>query len=147
MEKDIIISPAITSDGKYTTKEIELNNIVTVITQLTYEQFGHLLAIIQFQQRVSKLFFDDEKKFEKYSSESDKAVGEYLKIKEPTENDLKKCEKLIGRLLEEHCDMNGKSLVFEVAKRLCKNYQVKDVVAWTFTAYSIFENDIYDWMY
>ena len=128
MNKEILRNPVPSGNGEYKFEEVELNSITAVVTQLTAEKLGYLLAIVQFQQRISKLFFDDEEKYEKFFDESEKALKEYLKIKEPSDSDLKKSERIVAKLLEQYCDMNGKSLVYEVAKRLCKNYQLKSIV-------------------
>ena len=57
MNKEILRNPVPSGNGEYKVEEIELNNITTVVTQLTSQRLGYLLAIVQFQQRVSKLFF------------------------------------------------------------------------------------------
>ena len=69
------------------------------------------MTIIQFQQRVNKLFFDDDDKYDSYQTVADKALKEYLKIKDSTDADLKKCERIVAKALEDYCDVNGKSLM------------------------------------
>lgn len=129
MEKVYKNKPVIDKNGRYSLEQVELDTIKTVITELTQQQLGNLLAIIQFQQRVNKLFFDDEDKYDSYQTEADKALKEYLKIKEPKDTDLKKCERTVAKALEDYCDVNGKSLVLEIARRLCRNYGLREVVS------------------
>ena len=85
MEKIYKNKPVVDKNGRYSMEQIELDSIKTVITELTEPQLKDLLAIIQFQQRVNKLFFDEEDKFEQYEDESNKAWKEYKKIKEAKE--------------------------------------------------------------
>ena len=148
MEKVFKNKPVVDENGHYSgTEQIELDSIKTVISELTIVQLKNLLSIIQFQQRVNNLFFDDDSKYETYQDEADKALKEYLKIKEPKDVDLKKCERAIGKSLEDYCDVNGKSLVLEMARKLCKGEQLRNVVNWTFSINEVFADDIYDWMY
>ena len=147
MEKVFKNKPVIDKNGRYSLEQVELDTIKTVITELTQQQLGNLLAIIQFQQRINKLFFDDEDKYDSYQSEADKALKEYLKIKEPKDTDLKKCERVVAKALEDYCDVNGKSLVLEIARRLCRNYGLREVVSWTFSINEVYEDNMYDWMF
>ena len=147
MEKIYKNKPVVDKNGRYSMEQIELDSIKTVITELTEPQLKDLLAIIQFQQRVNKLFFDEEDKYEQYEDEANKAWKEYKKIKEPKEVDLKKCERVVAKALEDYCDVNGKSLILEVARRLCRSYRLRDVVSWTFSINEVYEDNYYDWMY
>lgn len=147
MEKIYKNKPVVDKNGRYSMEQIELDSIKTVITELTEPQLKDLLAIIQFQQRVNKLFFDEEDKFEQYEDESNKAWKEYKKIKEAKEVDLKKCERVVAKALEDYCDVNGKSLILEVARRLCRGYELRDVVSWTFSINEVYEDNYYEWMY
>ena len=72
---------------------------------------------------------------------------EFLKIKDPKDADLKKCERTIAKVLEDYCDINGKSLVLEIARKLCKNNSLRDIVSWTFSINEVYEDNMYDWMY
>lgn len=74
-------------------------------------------------------------------------MKEFLKLKEAKETDLKKCERTVAKALEDYCDVNGKALVLEVARRLCRSYSLRDVVSWTFSINEIYEDNYYDWMY
>lgn len=147
MEKIYKNKPVVDKNGRYSMEQIELDSIKTVITELTEPQLKDLLAIIQFQQRVNKLFFDEEDKFEQYEDESNKAWKEYKKIKEAKEVDLKKCERVVAKALEDYCDVNGKSLILEVARRLCRSCELRDVVSWTFSINEVYEDNYYEWMY
>lgn len=147
MEKIYKNKPVVDKNGRYSMEQIELDSIKTVITELTEPQLKDLLAIIQFQQRVNKLFFDEEDKFEQYEDESNKAWKEYKKIKEAKEVDLKKCERVVAKALEDYCDVNGKSLILEVARRLCRGSKLRDVVSWTFSINEVYEDNYYEWMY
>ena len=147
MEKIYKNKPVVDKNGRYSMEQIELDSIRTVITELTEPQLKDLLAIIQFQQRVNKLFFDEEDKFEQYEDESNKAWKEYKKIKEAKEVDLKKCERVVAKALEDYCDVNGKSLILEVARRLCRGSRLRDVVSWTFSINEVYEDNYYEWMY
>ena len=147
MEKIYKNKPVVDKNGRYSMEQIELDSIKTVITELTEPQLKDLLAIIQFQQRVNKLFFDEEDKFEQYEDESNKAWKEYKKIKEAKEVDLKKCVRVVAKALEDYCDVNGKSLILEVARRLCRSCELRDVVSWTFSINEVYEDNYYEWMY
>ena len=147
MEKVYKNVPVIDKNGDFGLEQVELDTIKTVITELTNPQLEYLLAIVQFQQRLNKLFFDDEDKYEAFQSEADKALKEYQKTREPKEADLKKCERVVARALEDHCGINGKSLVFEIARRLCKGQDPRMVVNWTFSINEVYEDGTYDWMF
>ena len=147
MEKIYKNKPVIDKNGRYSMEQIELDSIKTVITELTEPQLKDLLAVIQFQQRVNKLFFDEDDKYDQYEDEANKAWKEYKKIKEPKEADLKKCERVVAKALEDYCDINGKSLILEVARRLCKSYRLRDVISWTFSINEVYEDNMYEWMY
>ena len=147
MEKVYKNKPVIDKNGRYSLEQVELDTIKTVIVELTKPQLTNLLAIIQFQQRINKLFFDDEDKYDSYQTEADKALKEYLRIKEPKDTDLKKCERTVAKALEDYCDVNGKSLVLEIARKLCRNYCLRDIVSWTFSINEVYEDNMYDWMY
>ena len=147
MEKVYKNKPVIDKNGRYSLEQVELNTIKTVIVELTKPQLTNLLALIQFLQRINKLFFDDEDKYDSYQTEADKALKEYLKIKEPKDTDLKKCERTVAKALEDYCDVNGKALVLEVARRLCRSYRLRDVVSWTFSINEVYEDSYYEWMY
>lgn len=114
MEKIYKNKPVVDKNGRYSMEQIELDSIKTVITELTEPQLKDLLAIIQFQQRVNKLFFDEEDKFEQYEDKSNKAWKEYKKIKEAKEVDLKKCERVCPQKL------HIRDLLVEVAKEFEK---------------------------
>jgi hypothetical protein len=88
-----------------------------------------LMSLVEFQQRISNLFFDDNDKYEAYQDEVDKALKELHKIKDPTDQDLKKCERIIAKALEDNCDVNGKSLVLEIARKICKRINIRDIVS------------------
>ena len=62
MEKVYKNKPVIDKNGRYSLEQVELDTLKAVITELTPAQLENLLAVIQFQQRVNKLFFDDEDK-------------------------------------------------------------------------------------
>ena len=147
MEKVYKNKPVVDKNGRYSLEQVELDTIKTVITELTKPQLKDLLAIIQFQQRVNNLFFDDDDKYDLYQTAADKALKEYLKIKEPTDADLKKCERIVAKALEDYCDVNGKSLVLEIARKLCRSYGLREVVSWTFSINEVFEDNMYDWMF
>ena len=147
MEKVFKNKPVIDKNGRYSLEQVELDTLKAVITELTKPQLENLLAVIQFQQRVNKLFFDDEDKYDSYQSEADKALKEYLKTKEPKDADLKKCERSVAKALEDYCDVNGKALVLEVARRLCRSYRLRDVISWTFSINEIYEDNMYEWMF
>ena len=49
--------------------------------------------------------------------------------------------------LQDYCDVNGKSLVLEVARKLCRNYSLRDIVSWTFSINEVYEDNMYDWMF
>lgn len=147
MEKVYKNKPVVDKNGRFTMEKVELDTIKAVITELEGAHLGYLLAIIQFQQRINKMFFDDEDKYEAYQSEADKALKEFLKIKDPKDADLKKCERTIAKVLEDYCDINGKSLVLEIARKLCKNNSLRDIVSWTFSINEVYEDNMYDWMY
>ena len=129
MEKVYKNKPVIDKNGRYSLEQVELNSIKTVITELTEPQLKDLLAVIQFQQRVNKLFFDDDDKYDQYDDVATKSWKEYKKVKEPKDTDLKKCERTIAKALEDYCDVNGKSLILEGARRLCRNYGLREVVS------------------
>ena len=147
MEKVYKNKPVIDKNGRYSLERVELDTIKTVITELTKPQLENLLAVVQFQQRVNKLFFDDDDKYDSYQSEADKALKEYLKIKEPKDVDLKKCERAVAKALEDYCDVNGKALVLEIARRLCRSYGLREVVSWTFSINEVYEDNMYEWMF
>ena len=147
MEKVYKNVPKIDKNGRYSLEQIELDTIKAVISELTRTQLENLLAVIQFQQAVNKLFFDDKDKQKAFEAEAGKAFEEYLKIKEPKEADLKKCERIVAKALEDYCDVNGKALVLEIARRLCRNRSLRDVVNWTFGINEVYEDNMYDWMY
>ena len=147
MEKVYKNKPVIDKNGRYSLEQVELDTLKAVITELTKPQLESLLAVVQFQQRVNKLFFDDEDKYDSYQNEADKALKEYLKIKEPKDADLKKCERLVAKALEDYCDVNGKALVLEVARRLCRSYGLREVVSWTFSINEVYEDNMYEWMF
>lgn len=147
MEKVYKNKAVVDKNGRFSLEKVELDTIKAVITELEGAHLGYLVAIIQFQQRINKLFFDDEEKYEAYQNEADKALKELSKIKEPKESDLKKCERTIAKALEDYCDLNGKSLVLEVARKLCRNYSLRDIVSWTFSINEVYEDNMYDWMF
>ena len=147
MEKVFKNKPVIDKNGRYSLEQVELDTLKAVITELTKPQLESLLAVVQFQQRVNKLFFDDEDKYDSYQSEADKALKEFLKIKEPKDVDLKKCERTVAKAFEDYCDVNGKALVLEVARRLCRSYGLREVVNWTFSINEVYEDNYYTWMY
>lgn len=147
MEKVYKNKPVVDENGRFSLEQIELDTIKNVITELTKPQLENLLAIVQFQQRINKLFFDDENKYDSYQNEADKALKEYLRAKEPKDTDLKKCERAVAKALEDYCDVSGKSLVLEIARRLCRNYGLREVVNWTFSINEVYEDDMYDWMF
>ena len=147
MEKVYKNKPVIDKNGRYSLEQVELDSIKTVITELTEHQLKDLLAVIQFQQRVNKLFFDDDDKYDQYDDVATKSWKEYKKIKEPKDTDLKKCERTIAKALEDYCDVNGKSLILEFARRLCRNYGLREVVSWTFSINEVYEDNMYDWMF
>ena len=147
MEKVYKNKPVIDKNGRYSLEQVELDSIKTVITELTEPQLKDLLAVIQFQQRVNKLFFDDDDKYDQYDDVATKSWKEYKKVKEPKDTDLKKCERTIAKALEDYCDVNGKSLILEVARRLCRNYGLREVVSWTFSINEVYEDNMYDWMF
>ena len=101
MEKVYKNKAVVDKNGRFTMEKVELDTIKTVITELEGAHLGYLLAIIQFQQRINKMFFDDEDKYEAYQSEADKALKEFLKIKDPKDADLKKCERTTAKVLED----------------------------------------------
>ena len=119
MEKVYKNKPVIDKNGRYSLEQVELNSIKTVITELTQQQLGNLLAIIQFQQRVNKLFFDDEDKYDSYQSEADKALKEYLKIKQP--NSLKVCT-LLDKKERRVCDMEADYVGFTIPDKFVVGY-------------------------
>ncbi len=147
MEKVYKTTPVVDKNGMYSVEQVELDSIKAVLAELTNTQVGNLLAIVQFQQSVNQLFFDDDDKYELYQDEVDKALKDYLKIKEPKDSDLKKMERTIAKAFEDYCDVNGKSLVLEIARKLCKNYSLRDVVSWTFSINDVYTDGMYDWMY
>ena len=147
MEKVFKNKPVIDKNGRYSLEQVELDSIKTVITELTTPQLENLLAIVQFQQKVHKLFFDDDIKYDSYQNEVDKALKEYLKIKEPKDTDLKKCERIVAKALEDYCDINGKALVLEIARRMCRNFSLRDIVSWTFSINEVYEDNMYEWMF
>lgn len=147
MEKVYKNKPVVDKNGRFSLEQIELDTIKNVITELTKPQLENLLAIVQFQQRINKLFFDDENKYDSYQNEADKALKEYLRAEEPKDTDLKKCERAVAKALEDYCDVSGKSLVLEIARRLCRNYGLREVVNWTFSINEVYEDDMYDWMF
>ena len=147
MEKVYKNVPKVDKNGRYSLEQIELDTIKAVISELTKTQLANLLALIQFQQTVNKLFFDDSDKYKAFEVEANKVVQEYLKIKEPKEADLKKCERAVAKALEDYCDVNGKALVLEIARRLCRNLSLREVVIWTFSINDVYEDNMYDWMY
>ena len=75
------------------------------------------------------------------------AGPEFLKIKEPKEQDLKKAERTVAKALEDYCDVNGKALVLEIARRLCRSYGLREVVSWTFSINEVYEDNMYEWMF
>ena len=147
MEKVYKNKPVIDKNGRYSIEQVELDSIKAVITELTKDQVAYLLAIVQFQQRVNKLFFDEDDKYETYQDEVDKALKEFLKIKEPKDGDLKKMERTIAKSFEDYCDVNGKSLVLEIARKLCRNYSLRDIVSWTFSINEVYTDEMYGWMF
>lgn len=147
MEKIYKNKTVIGKDGRYRIERVELDTIKAVIVELDERQLKNLLEIIQFQQRVSKLFFEDEEKYEAYQSEADKALKEYQKVKGPTKADLVKCERAIVKAMEDNCGVNGRALILEVARRVCQNVRMRDIVSWTFSINDVFEDNMYDWMY
>ena len=147
MEKVYKNKPVIDKNGRYSIEQVELDSIKAVITELTKDQVAYLLAIVQFQQRVNKLFFDEDDKYETYQDEVDKALKEFLRIKEPKDGDLKKMERAIAKSFEDYCDVNGKSLVLEIARKLCRNYSLRDIVSWSFSINEVYTDGFYDWMY
>ena len=146
MEKVFKNKPVIDKNGHYSVEQVELDSIKTVIVELTKDQLVNLLAIIEFQQKVSKLFFDESEKFDHFEDESNKALKEYLKIKEPKEQDLRKCERVVAKALEDYCDINGKSLALETARKLCRGNRLRDIVSWTFSINEVYSDNLYDWM-
>ena len=60
MEKIYKNKTVIGKDGRYSVERVELDTIKAVIVELDERQLKNLLEIIQFQQEVSKLFFEDE---------------------------------------------------------------------------------------
>ena len=147
MEKVYKNKPIVDKNGRFSLEQVELDTIKAVITELEGAHLGYLVAIIQFQQRINKMFFDDEDKYDSYQSEVDKALKELHKIKDPKEADLKKCERAVAKALEDYCDVNGKSLVLEIARKLCRNHRLRDIVSWTFSINEVYEDNYYDWMY
>ena len=147
MEKVFKNKPVIDKNGRYSMEKIELDSIKTVIVELTEEQLINLLAVVDFQQKINKLFFDDSDKYDQFDSETNKALKEYLRIKEPKEQDLRKCERIVAKALEDYCDVNGKSLVLEIARKLCRNYCLRDIVSWTFSINEVYTDNMYDWMF
>ena len=147
MEKVFKNKPVIDKNGRYSMEKIELDSIKTVIVELTEDQLINLLAVVDFQQKINKLFFDDSDKYDQFDSETNKALKEYLRIKEPKEQDLRKCERIVAKALEDYCDVNGKSLVLEIARKLCRNYCLRDIVSWTFSINEVYTDNMYDWMF
>jgi hypothetical protein len=43
--------------------------------------------------------------------------------------------------------VNGKSLVLEIARKICKRINIRDIVSWTFSINEVFEDNLYSWMY
>ena len=89
MEKVYKNKAVVDKNGRFSLEKVELDTIKAVITELEGAHLGYLVAIIQFQQRINKLFFDDEEKYEAYQNEADKALKELSKIKEPKDSELK----------------------------------------------------------
>ena len=147
MEKVYKNKPVIDKNGRYSLEKVELDSIKAVLVELEGDQLGRLIALIQFQQRINNLFFDDNDKYETYQGEVDKALKELYKTKDAKETDLRKCERSIAKSLEDYCDINGKSLVLEIARKLCRNYSFRDIVSWTFSINEVYSDGMYDWMY
>ena len=147
MEKVYKNKPVVDKNGHYSLEKVELDSIKTVLVELEGNQLGQLIALIQFQQRINNLFFDDNDKYEAYQKEADSALKELNKIKDAKDADLRKCERTIAKALEDYCDVNGKSLVLEIARKLCRNYSFRDIVSWTFSINEVYTDGMYDWMY
>ena len=129
MEKVFKNKASVDKNGHFTMEKVELDTIKAVITELEGTHLAQLISLIEFQQRVNKMFFDDEEKYETYQDEVDKASKEFLKLKDPKESDLKKYERIVAKALEDYCDVNGKSLVLEIARKLCRNQRFRDIVS------------------
>ena len=147
MEKVYKNKASVDKNGRFTMEKVELDTIKAVITELEGAHLAQLIALIEFQQRINKMFFDDEEKYESYQDEVDKAYKEFSKIKDAKESDLKKLERTVAKALEDYCDINGKSLVLEIARKLCRNQRLRDIVSWTFSINEVYEDNMYDWMY
>ena len=129
MEKVYKNKASVDKNGRFTMEKVELDTIKAVITELEGAHLAQLIALIEFQQRINKMFFDDEEKYESYQDEVDKAYKEFSKIKDAKESDLKKLERTVAKALEDYCDINGKSLVLEIARKLCRNQRLRDIVS------------------
>lgn len=105
-----------------------IDTITKSVLELDEGMLANFLALIQFHQRVNKLFFSDDD-FLEYAKEVDKACGAILKIKEEniTNDDRVKVKKTIGKAIERYGSMKGKPLIMEIATKLRRHYQVKDV--------------------
>ena len=147
MEKVFKNKAVVDKNGRFSLEKVELDTIKAVITELEGAHLAQLISLIEFQQRINKMFFDDEEKYEAYQNEVDKAFKEFSKIKDAKDSDLKKCERAVAKALEDYCDINGKSLVLEIARKLCKNNSLRDIVSWTFSINEVYEDNMYDWMY
>ena len=147
MEKVFKNKAVVDKNGRFSLEKVELDTIKAVITELEGAHLAQLISLIEFQQRINKMFFDDEEKYEAYQNEVDKAFKEFSKIEDAKDSDLKKCERAVAKALEDYCDINGKSLVLEIARKLCKNNSLRDIVSWTFSINEVYEDNIYDWMY
>lgn len=134
-----------------TEQKLEVIDTITKgVLELDEGMLTGFLALIQFHQRVNKLFFDDED-FLEYLNEVDKACGAILKIKEEnvTDEDRVKLKKTIGKAVEKYGSFKGKPIIMEIAIKLRKHLSIRDISNWIFSVNDLYSNtyDMYDWMY
>lgn len=127
-----------------------IDTITKSVLELDETMLGYFLALIQFHQRVNKIFFGDEE-YEEFDKEVDKALNEFLKIKKElrTNDDFVKVKKLISKSVEKYGSIKGKPIIMEIAIKLTKHYQVKDISTWVFEINRLYDGayEMYDWMY
>ena len=134
-----------------TEQKIEVVDTITKsLLELDEVMLGYFLAIIQFHQRVNKLFFGEED-YEEYNKEVENALKAFIKIKDDklSKEDSDRVKKTIGKAIEKYGSIKGKPIVMEVAIKLAKRFSVKDISNWVFSINDLYSNtyEMYDWMY
>ena len=135
--------------NEWTARVVNGDSIEESIKKLNEETLAYFLALIQFHQRINKMFFSEEN-YTKFDKELDETINAFLKIKKEnrTKSDLETVLKALTKAIDKYGSLKGKSILPEVAIKLFSYVTVRDVSNWIFQLNELYNNsyEIYDWM-